>query len=591
MRQFQFEYETDEKFFKQLEQIKKWRNTAVAAGTIFTIYTESLDMSRVQAVITRIKYVLPDAAYMGCSTNGNIYNGELSKKKIVIICTIFEYSTTNYELLQYNLDAQSVEHVTTELTNEINSNPWVKAVVIHTTIRGMSMSDFCDKMQNVRSDVQMFGGGALSEDLNDDNAFVFSSKGAISDHSIVIALIGGEDFNVYTTYITGWKPLGRMLNVTKADGSTLYELDGKPAYETYFKYLGIKNDENFFRNSLEFPFIYEHNGIDILRAPSASLPDGALAMTSDIEEGARARMAYGDPQTILSSVRVEFDKIAIFRPEAIAMFSCAARKFFWAMDADNETYPFNSIAPTSGFYTAGEFLRTGKYLNQHNVTLVIAAMREGYAPADIYEYDPGMLEFNGQVSMIKRLANFIKAATEELEEANRKLEVSAKSDWLTGLYNRSEIQNRITDAIENTNQYYDKNGVFKPVSVIMMDIDDFKKVNDTYGHAEGDQVLKELAKLLKIITLENADTICAGRWGGEEFMMLLPDKSAEEASEIAEQIRVRFAEIGYSEAANQTISLGVTQSKPNENPDETCRRSDDALYTAKRNGKNRVVVL
>ena len=113
-------------------------------------------------------------------------------------------------------------------------------------MRGFSTSDLCDELKNLPENVQFFGGGAMNDDMNSNYAFVFSSNGEISDHSAVFALIGGEDFNIETTYVTGWKPLGRKLNVTKAIGPVLYELDGKPAYETYYKYLNIKNDEHFF---------------------------------------------------------------------------------------------------------------------------------------------------------------------------------------------------------------------------------------------------------------------------------------------------------------------------------------------------------
>ena len=120
--------------------------------------------------------------------------------------------------------------------------------------------------------------------------------------------------HIYTTHIAGWKPLGREFLVTKAQNALLFELDGKPAYDVYYRYLKILNDEHFFFNTLEFPFFYKHNGIDILRAPVHCNEDGTLVMTSDIDENVKARLAYGDPWTILDCVRRDEKKLGRLIP-------------------------------------------------------------------------------------------------------------------------------------------------------------------------------------------------------------------------------------------------------------------------------------
>ena len=123
----------------------------------------------------------------------------------------------------------------------------------------------------------------------------------------------------------------------------------------------------------------------------------------------------------------------------------------------------------------------------------------------------------------------------------------------------------------------------------MMDIDDFKSVNDNYGHKEGDMVLKGLSKMLLDIVTEYAPDASIGRWGGEEFMVLLPTSDIEQATNIAEMIRVKFNEIEFKLAGRRTISLGVTEMIAGENSDIACMRVDDALYQGKRTGKNKVV--
>jgi diguanylate cyclase (GGDEF)-like protein len=144
--------------------------------------------------------------------------------------------------------------------------------------------------------------------------------------------------------------------------------------------------------------------------------------------------------------------------------------------------------------------------------------------------------------------------------------------------------------VEKANAAFAKQSAVAPISLVMMDVDDFKKVNDNYGHAEGDQVLIRLAEMLTRIIDQKAPGCVAGRWGGEEFMILLPGYDAAKAEKIAEIIRQEFASIQFSLCKTQTMSLGVTQFISGESADTMAMRVDDALYKAKHSGKNCVVV-
>lgn len=578
MKQLQFEYRGAEPFRRELQKVAQWCRNMMHSDVVFDIYGQTLSYADVNEVSGIIREVMPNALYRGCSSNGNIFEGRMAKTPISVACTVYEYPGTKVEMIQLHMNTDTEKSAVEKLRKFVEENPWVKAIEMLITIRGMSMTSLCNDLSTLREDIKIFGGGAFAPDFNENAAYVFSNAGECSDNAAVFMMIGGEDLHIHTTHITGWKPLGRELLVTRSEGSTIYELDHRPAYETYYKYLHIKNDENFFTNTLEFPFFYEHNGMNILRAPVSSNPDGSLAMTADVEQDVKARIAYGDPWTILNEVSAGGQSLAKHQPEVIHIYSCAARHTFWGNEIGKETLPFQSIAPTSGFYTSGEFLRTGGTVNQHNVTLVVAAFREG----DVLENNSRAFEMqtermSGKVSMINRLATFIDAATEELEKANRKLEEMATHDGLTGLFNRAEIQRRITSAL----------GEEGAVSLIMLDADDFKHVNDTYGHSVGDDVLKMLSRLIT----DNCTGFCAeaGRWGGEEFMILLRGECALHEDELAEKLRVAFETAEIPVAGRQTISLGTARAKDGESSDSLCMRVDNALYKAKRTGKNKVV--
>ena len=596
MKQFQFDYNSISSLKKDLEKIKLWRKAKVYSAVVFQIYSDALDRGQIEVVCEIISHVFPDALIMGCSTNGNIIEGRLSTASISVVCTVLEFPSTKVKLLQYTLTEETALDVVSELKKILAQSPWVKAVEMQMTIRGMSMTSFCEAFTGLKSDIQVYGGGAFNPNVNSNDACVFSNVGGFSEKGVVFLLIGGEDIFVDVSHITGWKPLGKEFLVTRAKNAILYELDGKPAYEAYFRYLNIANDAHFFNNTLEFPFFYQHHGISILRAPIASNEDGSLTMTSDIDENVKAKIAYGDPRTILHSVRMHGQEIRKFKPEIIKIFSCAGRRTYWGKtDISKETLPFQTIAPTSGFYTSSEFMRNGEYVNQHNVTLVVAALREGEGNENV-DFDMEEDSFSGKVSMINRLATFIDAATQELMHANELLFISAVTDSLTQLFNRGEIQRRIYKCLKEED---------KTSCLIMLDIDNFKQINDTYGHDEGDLVITELARTMRdaidefwhtetiMPTRESLESVISpiGRWGGEEFMILVPGHTKETAFEIAEQIRKKFNSIKFPKAGNRSVSIGITEICKGEDVDAAYVRVDKALYNAKESGKNRIATL
>ncbi|MCM1296932.1 MAG: diguanylate cyclase [Muribaculaceae bacterium] len=590
MKQFQICYKEDEDFFEKLTEIKEWRASHSAYVTVFRIYSEDMELERIKHICDCLDEKMPDALYLGCTTNANMMDGVLTDSKIILTCTIFEKETTQAKILQLPFSEETVVQDVETLKKCCDENPWVHAVEMHATIMNMSMMEFCNEMSSLREDIQVFGGGAFNPDMDDERAAVFSKGNDFLEHGIIFLLLGGTEFYTYSTFISGWKPLKRKFRVTKADRERLYELDGKPALDVYRKFLNINRNDRFFSNTLEFPLFLEHGDVDILRCPLAVNDDDSLVMSSDVQEDAVVRLAYGDPETILASIREDGQKIVDFCPEVIQTFSCAARRAFWGDEnISNETAIFNSVAPTTGFYTHGEFLRIKGDMLNFNVTLVLVGMREGDAPETGKKVNIAKAQIdndnNEKIPIIRRFVSFIEASTAELEEINMKLALSSVTDGLTRLYNRAEIERKIRGALDKRSNEEASNDI----SLIMLDIDNFKKVNDIYGHKEGDHVIQALSDVLRNTTT-GIHSCSMGRWGGEEFMILLTDCNADDAAALAEKIRLNFAAVAYETAGSQTVSIGVTQAK-NENADTLYSRVDKALYMAKAAGKNQVVRL
>ena len=166
-----------------------------------------------------------------------------------------------------------------------------------------------------------------------------------------------------------------------------------------------------------------------------------------------------------------------------------------------------------------------------------------------------------------------------MEDEIRRL---AHTDWLTGLANRLSLGNTLEAEMERSRRYG------RPLSLIMFDIDHFKDFNDDYGHETGDDVLKRLADTVQG-ALREADAL--GRWGGEEFMVVVPETTGAGAEAMAEKLRKAVAAMETGCPASVTASFGVTEMRQGDSPKTFARRVDEAMYQAKEAGRNRVVLL
>ena len=170
----------------------------------------------------------------------------------------------------------------------------------------------------------------------------------------------------------------------------------------------------------------------------------------------------------------------------------------------------------------------------------------------------------------------------KLKEAYKRIEELAELDELTGSYNRRCIMRMLDEEIARAG----RNG--SPCSIALIDLDWFKRINDTFGHPTGDEVLRTFA-ITMFANIRSIDRF--GRYGGEEFLLVLPDMGTDNATRALDRLRAIIAELDWSAFSPDmkvTISAGVTTLKPEETPDTFLARADSALYAAKSRGRNRI---
>ena len=186
---------------------------------------------------------------------------------------------------------------------------------------------------------------------------------------------------------------------------------------------------------------------------------------------------------------------------------------------------------------------------------------------------------------IKRLQDELDQKNRELEVVNKRLRKLSITDGLTELYNHRHVHELLRDEFERSRR------TGEPLAVTMLDLDRFKAVNDTYGHPTGDVILYETARILED-TAREIDMV--GRYGGEEFLVILPNTDEEEAARFAERVRTAVEAHIFRDETNEirmTCSSGVASfpAEGVDGPEQLLKQADDALYVAKESGRNRVV--
>jgi two-component system cell cycle response regulator len=224
---------------------------------------------------------------------------------------------------------------------------------------------------------------------------------------------------------------------------------------------------------------------------------------------------------------------------------------------------------------------------------VIMLTAEGEASRKVEVFELGASDyvtkpFDDQELLARVRVHYrLKVLQDELRDANKRLEALADTDGLTGLFNRRYFDTLLLREVQRTARYK------TPLAVVLLDIDHFKYVNDTFGHPMGDEVLRNVAK---VVTAGVRVTDCAARYGGEEIAIVFTQTTGQGVAEVTERLRSQleqFEHVYEGHRVHRTASFGVSMVDGRGvplTPTELVERADRALYRAKRSGRNRVVL-
>ncbi len=260
------------------------------------------------------------------------------------------------------------------------------------------------------------------------------------------------------------------------------------------------------------------------------------------------------------------------------------------LEGTSDGFILRDLGSTNGTYMEGERITERSFRDSAkfrigSCNLEVCSREADLTPSDMLPSDT--MIFENRISKLKKevndpdLAGRIEGLKQFFNSKRESLSLKANKDGLTDLYNRRYMDEKLNEEIDRAVRYK------RPLSLIMVDIDLFKKINDAYGHQKGDEVLTTVARILKV-TSRNMDILC--RYGGEEMVFILPETSPEHAMIMADMCRQRIDDNVVKETGVKvTISLGVAGvSMRCDSAEDLIAAADRALYRAKQKGRNRV---
>lgn len=578
------------KHYESLEDLKS--NLEIAnlnpSKSLIQIFSGLVLEDEVKQLQQIIKKKNNKIAFIGTTTAGEIYQGKVFEKSISI--SIIEFKDTEV-LSRYFID-ESEYQTGVKIASSLCSQQ-TKAIILFIPGIDINGNDIIDGFSSLNTKVTLAGGMAGDNGYL-EKTFIFDQDGVYSKGCVAAAL-NSDNLNVTTEYELNWQPIGQTMTVTKVEKNRLYEINGMNVSDVYKKYLGENIAQNLPYSATEFPLLkIEDDGTEVCRVFIHKFDeDGSLLTIGNLQVGDKVRLAFGNVDLILNSTNEKIKQYKSFNPEAIFIYSCISRRAFLQSDVEKELATFNKIAPNIGFFTYGEIYHNNNKNFLLNISLTILALSEEDQKHPLVDtatnqenQDQNNLITNKHYLVLTALTHLANTVIEELEEAKQQLKEQANRDYLTGLYNRRYFNDIAQELI------YISKRENKAISVVMIDIDKFKNINDSYGHASGDEIIKSLSKIL-IEHTRKSDIV--SRFGGEEFALLLPFTDKNGAAKIARKIRKIVEEkvvtVTNDKELHFTVSLGVdTLQHSDKNIEEVLHRADEALYKAKESGRNRVVI-
>ena len=382
---------------------------------LIQVFSSVLDEAVLKQLLSDILSVVPQAKIIGSTTDGEILNNIVTTDKIIVSISSFNRATLSVAMEENSDNSFSCgERLAKKLIKEDT-----KVLFLFSDGLNINGETFLNGIKSISKEI-ILAGGMAGDAGNFKKTYIFSNDGIISNGAVGVS-VNTDTLHIKTSYSFNWQEIGKILTITKAKNNRVYEIDDKSAVDIYAQYLGDEIAKSLPAVGIEFPLIIDRDGVKIARAVLGKDDDGSLTFAGNLAVGDQVRFGYGNSGMILRESVKTKDNFSSFSAESIFIYSCMARRRFLEEAICLELTPLANIAPTSGFFTYGEFFKAKKceLLNQ---TMTVIAMSESSKRKEYtFEDTTDLAEVSDTSATHKALSHLIDETSRELLETNNNL--------------------------------------------------------------------------------------------------------------------------------------------------------------------------
>ena len=402
---------------KKLKEFIKINNIPNSKRVLLQIFTGICDEEFINTLTKDIISILPNINIIGTTTDGEIRDRNIQNYSTILSFSIFEKT----KIKVYAEEYQESSSVTAQnLIDKISNIEDVKVIILFAEGLKINGERFLDEFNKSAPNIIVAGG------LSGDNSefikgYQFTQNG-YHNYSAVCAVLYNPNLVVNTFFNFGWKPIGKEFIVNKSKENRVYSIDNQSPVYLYKKYLGQNIAKQLPSTGIEFPFILKRGSQDVARAVLAKYDDDSLLFSGNINNGDKVSFGYGNVSEILNNVESLHNNIIKNHVESIFIYSCMARRRLLNDEIYNEIFPLSTIAPTSGFFTYGEFFYSVENKNKlFNQTMTILTLSEDNSKCLIKD-KLKFVQKRDNIITIEALSHLIAQTTYDFRELNSKLE-------------------------------------------------------------------------------------------------------------------------------------------------------------------------
>jgi len=365
MRQYNYIYDTQNAFKDFLKHVDITENSQNILIQMFS----SEKKERMLSIVSEVSRILPHAILIGASTAGEIISGKVIDRSTVLSISVFEKS------ILYSFDACDADSYTLGLT--LSKKIFTKDTkCVITFLDGLAHNgqEYLQGLEAMNFNNAVIAGGMAADMLRFEKTYTFHGEKVLSGGAVCVAL-SGDDLDVLQDYNLGWRAVGPTFTVTKSDGARVYEIDHKPIKDVYEEVLGSFAVENMPASTIEFPLILQDGDMQIARSMLSVAKDGSILYGGNLEEGSVVRFGLGS-RTLVNQYYPNKQLKESEKLQACFLYSCIARKMFLGKELEKNFRILENTAPTSGFFTYGEFFFNENETKLLNITTTLLFLRE-----------------------------------------------------------------------------------------------------------------------------------------------------------------------------------------------------------------------